>query len=67
MDRGSTIVELRRSLALPLTSEVTPITMESTLTMEEVHITTVAPGMEMGMVEGLARTVPTQQHPPGRI
>ena len=38
-------------------------TMEATPTMEEVHITTVAPGMEMGMEEAASRTVPTQQHP----
>ena len=43
----------------------THLTMEATLTMEEVCITTVAP--RMGMEEATDRTVPTQQHPLGRI
>ena len=63
MDRGSTILELNRSLALPLTREVTPITMEAILIMEEAHITIVALRMETGMDQEAARTVPTQQHP----
>ena len=43
MDRGSIILELSRSLALPRTREDIPIiTMEATLTMEEAHITIVS-------------------------
>ena len=61
MDRGSTILELSRSLALPLNREVTPITMEAILIMEGVRITTMA--LRMGMEETIDRTVPTQQHP----
>ena len=64
MDRGSTILELSRSLALPLTLEVTPITMEAILTMEEVPITIVNLTMETGMEQAVTRTAPTQQHPP---
>ena len=60
MDRGSIILELSKSLPLPLTPEVIPITMEATLTMDEVRITIVAP--RMGMEEAAARTVPTLQH-----
>ena len=68
MDRGSTILELSKSLVLPRTREDIPIiTMEATLTMEEVHITTVALRMEMGMEETTTRTVPTQPHPLRRI
>ena len=63
MDKGSIILELSSSLALPRTREDTPITMEATLTMEEVRITTMALRMEMGMEEVAARTVPNQQHP----
>ena len=59
MDRGSTILELSRSLTLPLTPEVTPITMEAILTMEEVPITTVGLRMETGMEQVVARTAPT--------
>ena len=51
MDRGSTILELSRILALPLTPEVTPITMEAILTMEE----------------ATDKTVPTQQRPARKI
>ena len=48
MDKESTVQELTRSLVLPRTREDIPIiTMEVTITMEEVHITTVAPIMEM--------------------
>ena len=67
MDMGSIILELSRSLALPLTQEDTPITMEAILIVEEAHITTMAPRMEMGMEEATTRTVPTQQHPLRRI
>ena len=67
MDRGSIILELSRSLTLPLTREVTPITMEAILIMEGVRITTVALRMGMGMEETTGITVPTRQHPPGRI
>ena len=64
MYKGSIILELSRSLALPRTREDTlTTTMEATLTMEGVHITTVALRMEMGMEEAASRTVPTQQHP----
>ena len=66
MDRGSTILELSRSLALPLTPEVTPITMEAILTMEEVPITIVCLRMETGMEQAVAKTAPTQQRPPRR-
>ena len=67
MDRGSTILELSRSLALPLTQEDTPITMEAILIVEEAHITTMAPRMEMGMEQAATTTVPTHQHPLRRI
>ena len=64
--KGSITLEQRRSLVLPLTWEDLPITMEATLTMEEVLITTVVPGMEMGMERVAIRTVLTQPHPPRR-
>ena len=68
MDKGSTIQELSRGPVLPRTQEDTfTITMEVTITMEEVRTTTVAPRMGMVMEEAMARTVPTQQHPPRRI
>ena len=68
MDKGSTILELRRSLILPRSREDRfSITMEVTITMEEVHTTIVAAGMGMVMEEATAKTVPTQQHPPRRI
>jgi len=70
MDKGSTIKELSRDLVLPRTREdILTITMEATPTMEEVHISIVAPrmGMGMGMEEAAARTVPTPLHPPRRI
>ena len=58
MDRGSTTLELNRSLVLPRTREdILTITMEATLTMEEVRITTVAPRMEMGMEKAAIGTV----------
>ena len=60
----SITLELSRSLVLPQTRDDIPIiTMDATLTMEEVHITTVALRMEMGMEETTIKTVPTQQHP----
>ena len=63
MDTGSTTLELSKSLILPQTREDIPIiTMEATLTMEEVHITIVAPRMVMGMEETMVRTVWTPLH-----
>ena len=68
MDKGSTIQELSRDLVLPRTQEDTlTITMEATITMEEVLIIIVGPRMGMGMEEAAARTVPTRQRPPRRI
>ena len=68
MEKGSIILELSRSLVLPLTREDTfTITMEAIIPMEEVRITIVAPRMGMGMEEAAARTVPTRQRPPRRI
>ena len=67
MDKGSTILELSRSLALSLTREVTHITMEAILIMEEAHITIVALRMETGMEQAAIRTALTQPHPPRRI
>ena len=68
MERGSTTLELSRSLVLPQTREDIPIiTMEAILTMEEIHITIVALRMEMGMEETTVRAVPTRQHLPRRI
>ena len=68
MDKGSTTLELSRSLVLPRTREDIPIiTMEATLTIEEVHTTTMAIRMEMGMGETTVRTVSTPLHPPRRI
>ena len=49
-DKGSTILELSRSLVSPRTREDTfNITMEVTITTEEVRTTIVAPRMVMGM------------------
>ena len=67
MDKGSTIQEISRSLVLPQTREDIPITMEATLTMEEVRITTVDPRMEMGMDQAEIKTALTQPHPPRKI
>ena len=67
MDKGSTIQELSGNLVLPRTREDIPITMEAIPTMEEVHITIVAPRMEMGMELEAVRTTLTQPHPPRRI
>ena len=64
MDKGSITLELSRCLVLPRTREDIPIiTMEAIPTMEEVHITTVALIMEMGMEEAAARPIPIQQRP----
>ena len=68
MDRGSTTLELSRSLVLRRTQEDIPIiTMEGILIMEEVHTTTVTLKMVMGMEETPVRTVSTPLHPPRRI
>ena len=66
MDKRSTIQELSRSLVFPRTREDLSITMEATLTMEEVPIIAVAPGMETGMEQATIRTALTQPHPPRR-
>ena len=67
MDRGSRTLELSRSLVLPRTREdITIITMEVILTMEEVRITIVAPRMEVGRELEAVRTALTQAHPPRR-
>ena len=54
MDRGGRLLELSRSHALPRSREdilttMEAITMEDIRTMEEVHTTTVALRMAMGM------------------
>ena len=72
MDREDTLLELSRSPAIPRTREdilvtMEAITMEDIRTMEEVHTTTVALRMAMGMEEAIVRTVPTPRHPPRRI
>ena len=64
MDKGSTILELSRDPVLPRTWEDLSITMEATLTMEEVHTTIAAPRTGMVMEEATDRTVPTRQCPP---
>ena len=71
-DKGGTLLELRRSLAIPRTREdilitMEGITMEDIRTMEEVHTTIVALRMAMGMEEAIVRTIPTPLHPPRRI
>ena len=68
MDKGSIILELSRDPVLPRT-RVDPfsITMEVTITLEEVRTTIVAPRTGMVMEEATDRTVPTQQHPPRKI
>ena len=64
MERGSIILELSRSLVLPRTREdIAILTTEAIPTMEEVHITTMAPGMGMEMEEAAAKIVPSQEHP----
>ena len=73
MDKGITILELNGSLAIPHTREDTliitmqGITIEAIRTMDEVHTTTVALRMAMGMKEATVRTVPTPQHQPRGI
>ena len=68
MDKGSIILEPNRDPALPRTREdPSSITMEVTITLEEVCTTIVAPRMGMVMEEATDRTVPTQQHLPRRI
>ena len=65
MDKGSIILELSRDPVLPRTREDPfSITMEVTITMEEVRTTIVAPRMGMVMEEATARTVPTHQPQP---
>ena len=64
MDRGGTLLELSRSPVLLRTREDIPITMEATLTMEEVPIIIMAQGMGMGMEQAAIKTVPIQPHPP---
>ena len=65
MDKGSTILELSRSLVLPRTWEdLFSIPMEATIIVEGVRTTIVAPGMGMVMEEATARTVPTHQPQP---
>ena len=65
MDKGSTIQELSRSLTLPRTREGLPITMEATVTMEEVPIIILAQGMGMGMEQAAIRIVPTHTRQEG--
>ena len=67
MDKESTILELSRSLVSPRTLEDLSITMEATLTMEEVLIITMAPRMDMGREQAVIRTALTQPQPPRRI
>ena len=72
MDKGSTTLELSRSLAISRTREDTlipmeDITMEAIPTMEEIHTTTVALRMAMGVEETTIRTVPTPLHPLRKI
>ena len=67
IDRGGTLQELSRSPAIlrtqeDITTTMEAITMEDICTMDQVHITTVALRMAMGMEEAAARTVPTLQH-----
>ena len=60
MDKGSTILELRRSHVLPRNREDI-----FNIPMEEVARTiTMAPRMVMGMEEATARTAPTHQPQP---
>ena len=66
MDKESTTLELSRSPVSPRTQEDLSITMEATLTMEEVLTTTMAPRMEMGTEQAAIRTALTQPHPPRR-
>ena len=65
MDKGSIILEPSRDPVSPRTRGDLCITMEATLTMEEVRTTIVDP--RMVMEEETDRTVPTQQRPPRKI
>ena len=68
MDKGSIILELSRDPVPPRTREDPyNITMEVTITLEEVCTTIVAPRAEMVMEEATDITVPTQQPPPRKI
>ena len=68
MDKESIVLELIRSLVLPRTQEDPfNITMEVTITMEEVRTIIVAPRTGMVMEETTDRTVPTRQRPPRKI
>ena len=68
MDKGSIILELSRDPVLPRTWEDPfSITMEVTITMEEVRTIIVAPRMAMGTEEATDRTVPTHQPQPRGI
>ena len=67
MGKGSIILELSRDPVSPRTREDLFITMEVTITLEEVRTTIVAPRTGMVMEEATDRTVPTQQRPPRRI
>ena len=57
MDKGSIILEQSKDPVSPQTREDLCITMEATLTMEEVLTTIVAP--RMVMEEATDRTIPT--------
>ena len=68
MDKGSIILELSKDPVFPRTREDPfSITMEVTITLEDVRTTIVAPRMGMLMEEETDRTVPTQQRPPRKI
>ena len=67
MDKESSILELSTSLVSPRTREDLSITMEVTITLEEVRTTIVAPRTGMVMEEATDRTVPIQQPPPRKI
>ena len=68
MHKGSIILELSRDPVSPRTREDPfSITMEVTITLEEVRTIIVAPRTGMVMEEATDRTVPTRQHPPRKI
>ena len=68
MDKGSIILELSRDPVSSRTREDPYIiTMEVTITLEEVCTTIVAPRTGMVMEEATDKTVPTRQHPPRKI
>ena len=58
MDKGGITEELSRSPVSPRTREDLSITMEATLTMDEVPIIIMAQGMGMGMEQATIRTAP---------